>query len=90
MRDFFIKSFEMIINVVVIIMSIGVVIAGLATMFGAGMGMGGGAGFLSGLFVLVVGGVYVLFFGGLMYLGLGIYQNTRRSAEAMERMSANR
>jgi hypothetical protein len=44
-------------------------------------------GFVPGLLVLVAGAVYVLLLGGGLYLILGIYHNTRRSAEALERMA---
>ncbi len=90
MRDFFIRSFELIVGLLVIIMSIVVLVAGLGAMVGAGQAMGGPGGFFAGLAILVIGGLYVLFIGGAMYLGLGIYQNTRRTAEAMERLAAAR
>ena len=77
MRDFFIKSFEVIVSVVVVLMAAAVVIGGLVTMFSGG--------FLQGLGILIGGAVYVLFLGGLMFLGLGIYQNTKRAADALER-----
>jgi len=91
MRDFFINSLEKLVGVVVVILGIIVVIAAFSAMLGGGMGgqhMGGG-GPLAGLLILVIGAIYVLFVGGFMYLGLGIYQNTKRSAEALEKM-ANR
>ncbi|WP_209424855.1 hypothetical protein [Pararhodobacter sp. SW119] len=90
MRDFFIRSFEVIVGLLVIVMSVGVLIAGLAAMAGAGQMMGGQGGFFAGLAILVVGALYVLFIGGAMYLGLGIYQNTRRTADALERLAAAR
>ena len=31
--------------------------------------------------------IYLLLMGGMVYLGLGIYNNTRRTAEAVERLS---
>ncbi len=88
MRDFFINALEKLIAVVIIIMLIGVVIGSLAAMFGGGIeGMPGG-GFLGGLVFLVVGLIYVVFLGGFMYLGLGIYQNTKATAESMARMES--
>ena len=88
MRDFFINIFEKLVGLIIILMLIAVIVGGLATMFGAGMGPGGmGGGFLAGLAVLVIGGIYVVFIGGLMYLGLGIYQNTKATAEALQRMA---
>lgn len=87
MRDFFIRSFEVIVGIIVVVMGLLVVVAAIATMSGAGMGPGGVGGPLAGLIMLVVGAVYVLFVGGFMYLGLGIYQNTKRTAEATERLA---
>ncbi len=91
MREFFIKSLEMIVNVIMVLGAIVVVISAVAVSFGGG-GMGPGGehmpgGPVAGLFVLIAGGVYLLFVGGFMYLGIGIYQNTKRSAEALERMA---
>lgn len=77
MRDFFINTFEKIVGVIVIVMGIAVIVGA----FGAGAQ----SGILAFLGVLVFGSVYVIFMGGLMYLGLGIYHNTKRMAEAMDR-----
>ncbi len=81
MRDFFIQSFEMIVSAIVVIAAIGVFIGGLVMMFNAQ------GGFLPGLGIWIVGGIYVLFLGGAMYLGLGIYQNTKRTADAIEALA---
>lgn len=83
MRDFFIKSFEVIVSIVVIVSALVVFVGGLVMMF-SHMG-----GFLQGLLFWVLGAIYVLFVGGAMFLGLGIYQNTKRTADATERL-ANR
>ncbi|MCU0912675.1 MAG: hypothetical protein MUE98_15505 [Rhodobacteraceae bacterium] len=92
MRDFFISAFETLVGVLVVLLAIGVVIAAIAVALGgggAGMGPGMGAagGPLAGLAVLIVGAIYVILVGGALYLGLGIYQNTRRTAELLERMA---
>lgn len=81
MRDFFIRSMEQIINALVILGGIGVVIGALVTMFSAQ------GGFLQGIAVLVFGAIYLVLMAGMIYLGLGIYQNTRRTAEATEAMA---
>ena len=92
MRDFFINGFEILLGIILVLMILGVVaFAGIAA-FGGGGGimMDGQAmpgGPVAGLIILVVGLLYVLFVGGLMYLGLGIYQNTKKSAAALERMA---
>lgn len=89
MRDFFINAFEKLVAVIVVLMCLGVVVGAAAVSFGGGMGPGGGqGGILQGLLVLVAGAIYVVFLGGAMYLGLGIYQNTKRSADLLERIAA--
>ncbi|MFZ1727678.1 MAG: hypothetical protein WBO29_10310 [Albidovulum sp.] len=93
MRDFFIKSLEKVINIIVVLGAIFVIVAAVAVSVGGRMGgeMGsqmGGGGPLVGLFVLIGGAVYLILVGGFMYLGLGIYQNTKRTAEAVERMAS--
>ena len=95
MRDFFINSFEILVGVIVVLLSLGVIIfAGIAAFGGGAPGMGTGMamanGPLAGLAILVGGAIYVIFIGGLMYLGLGIYQNTKRTAIAVEKLSAGR
>jgi hypothetical protein len=84
MRDFFINSFEKLVGVIVILLCIGVVVGALAALFGAG-GPNGPSGLLGALFILIGGAIYIIFVGGLMYLGLGIYQNTKRMADLLER-----
>ncbi|MEM9902382.1 MAG: hypothetical protein AAF865_13620 [Pseudomonadota bacterium] len=80
MREFFIRIFEKITGVIVALSAAAVIVAALAA-----IGEGGIAG---ALLVLAFGLIYVVVLGGLMYLGLGIYHNTKRTAEAMEAMSA--
>jgi uncharacterized membrane protein len=85
MRDFFIRSMEMILNVVVVIAFIGLVVVAGMVGFGNAGGPGGmGGGPLAGLIVLVVGAIYLILVFGFMFLRLGIYQNTLRAANAME------
>ena len=87
MRDFFINSFEILVNVVVVLLAIGVVVFAGAAFSGA-MGPGGASGPLAGFGILIGGGIYVIFLGGLLYMGLGIYQNTKRTADAVEKLAA--
>lgn len=82
MRDFFINSFEKLVGILIIVMAIGVVIGALGTMFS-----GQGGGFFAGIAVLLIGAFYVVLTGGMMYLALGIYHNTMRTAEATERLA---
>ncbi len=83
MRDFFINALDKLVAVIVILMIIGVVV--MAVM----MTQQPQGGILMALGVLVGGALYVVLLGGFMYLGLGIYHNTRRTADATEAM-ANR
>lgn len=76
MRNFFINSFEKLVGVIIVLMAIGVVIGA----FGASQE----GGVLAFLGVLIFGAIYVIFMGGIMYLGLGIYHNTLRTADALE------
>lgn len=92
MRDFFINTFEILVGVIVVLLCIGVVVFAGVVAFGSGgdmgqgMGPAGMSGPLAGLAVLIGGAIYVIFIAGLMYIGLGIYQNTKRTAEAVEKL----
>ena len=81
MRDFFILWLERIINVVIVIAAVFVLIGGFVVMFSAN------GGFFQGLAAWFVGTLYLIVMGGMIYLGLGIYNNTRRTADAVERLS---
>lgn len=90
MRDFFIGGFEILLGIIVVLMIIAVIVFAGVAGFGGGMMMNGQAipgGPAVAAGILVGGLLYVLFIGGFMYLGLGIYQNTKRTAAAMERMA---
>lgn len=78
MRDFFINALEKIIATGVILGAIVVVVAAF------GMAISSEGGILAGILVLIGGGIYLLLIGGFAFLGLGIYQNTLRTAEAVE------
>lgn len=87
MRDFFIRGFEAILSVVLILAGIGIVAAAAMAAFGDTSIQGlpaWASGPVAGLIILVAGFVTLLVYGGLFYLGLGIYHNTRRTAEALE------
>lgn len=81
MRDFLIDTFEKLIGLIVIVMIIAVLVGGIALLF---TGLPGSA--FQGLGVLLVGTLYVVILGGGMYLLLGIYRNTKRTAEAVEKL----
>jgi small-conductance mechanosensitive channel len=82
MRDFFIRSFERLIGAILILGALAVVVAAFA---GAANATSGGQGILIFLVTLVAGALYLILVGGAMYLALGIYHNTLRTAEALER-----
>lgn len=84
MRDFFIRSFERLIGVIIVIGAIAVVIAAFAA---ASTAPSGGQGILAFLAILIGGALYLILAGGVMYLALGIYHNTLRTAEAIERQA---
>ncbi len=87
MRDFFINALDKLISVFVVLGVIGVIVASVLSM--ATPSEMGGAGVLGGLLLLVVGLLYIAFMAGFMYLGLGIYHNTRRTAVATEKMAGS-
>ena len=85
-KYFFIRSFEIVINIVVVIAAILIVIgAGAALMGGGAMAQQTGMpSAVTALMILVGGFIYLVMVAGFMYLGLGIYQNTKRTAELLE------
>ncbi len=88
MRDFFIRGFEAVLTVVLIIAALGIVAVAAMAAFGNATAVEGlppgTSGPLAGLIILVGGFLALVVYGGLLYLGLGIYHNTRRAAEALE------
>lgn len=80
MRRFFIDNFEDAIGALIILLTLVVLVSAMALMFASGEGL------FAGFIVLFIGAVSVLFFGGSLYLLLGTYQNTKRTAEAMEKL----
>ncbi len=92
MRDFFINSLEILVGVIVVLLSLAILGAAAAAAFGGAMGMGMGTGGMSGpvagVGILIGGALYVIFVGGFLYMGIGIYQNTKRSAEALEKLAS--
>lgn len=86
MRDFFINAFEKLVGVVIVLLLLGVVVFAGAVAF-APPQPDQPTGILPALAILVGGLIYVVFVGGALYLGLGIYQNTKRMAEALDRQA---
>ncbi|MCQ0093130.1 hypothetical protein [Roseovarius sp. M141] len=91
MRDFFIHSLEKLIGVIIVLMGIGIIIGFFGIAFGGGYGpYGQSGGIFAALIFLFVGAIYVVLMGGFMYLGVGIYQNTLRTANAVEKLTAGK
>ena len=78
MRDFFIGALDKLIAVLVILMIIGVVVGAIMT----AMSPMGGA--LQAVAIVVGGALYVILTAGMLYLFLGIYHNTKRTAEILQ------
>lgn len=89
MRHFFIRSLDLLIGLFVILLLISVIGASVLALTGTVPGPDGTtvSGVVPALLILLVGLLYVIFVGGFMYLGVGIYHNTKRTAEAVERMA---
>ncbi|MEM9797531.1 MAG: hypothetical protein AAF919_13650 [Pseudomonadota bacterium] len=85
MQAFFIAALERALGPLLLIGAALVIFATIATFYAKNDG-----GWLSALLVLGAGTTYLLLFGGLLSLGLGIYHNTRRMADAAEAERAAR
>lgn len=79
MRDFFIQSFEKLVTVIVVLLGLAVIIGAIGALLQQGA--------LAFLLVLIVGVIYLIMIGGLLYLWLGIYQNTKRTADLLEKVA---
>jgi hypothetical protein len=87
MRDFFIRGFEVILGIVIILAAIAILVAAGFAAFSGTPIEGAPAGLpgpVAGILILVGGFLGLVVYGGIAYLGLGIYHNTRRTAEALE------
>ncbi|MFQ5624187.1 MAG: hypothetical protein ACE5FS_12435 [Paracoccaceae bacterium] len=75
MRHLIIKSLDVIIWIV----------AGIITIAGVGAGlMAISQGQLVGLAMIIGAPIYAIIFAGMFFLVIGIYDNTKRTAEALE------
>ena len=80
MRDFVIRSFDLLIWVLTGLMVLS------ATVFGFGLMMN--ISFFMGLAAIIGGILSAIIFAGSLFLLVGIYDNSKRSAAAMERLAA--
>lgn len=75
MSDFFIRWAETLLNVLVVVVLAGVLIAGVVTMSQpAPCG-----GFIKGLAIIVGGGLYTCVMAGFLFVIFGIYRNTQET-----------
>ena len=80
MRNFFIKSFEAIASIIVV-MGVVAIIAGAVSVSQLPQG-----GIARAIGVLIGGFVYLSLLVGGIYLVIGIHDNTRRTAAAVEEL----
>ncbi|MGR3622684.1 hypothetical protein [Pseudophaeobacter sp.] len=83
MRDLFIGLFEKLVGGFVILLCVGVLVGAVA----AYLAPAPNGGLLSAVLVFTAGSVYAILMGGMMYLFLGVYHNTKRTAEAIEELA---
>lgn len=79
MRHAIIRSFDVLVWLMAVLMALGGLIVGGMTM---GQGMAG-----QGLAIMVGGVLYAVIFVGFLFMIVGIYENTKRTAEALERQA---
>ncbi len=80
MRDFVIKSMDVLVWIAAFLVAAGGIVAGL---------MAVGQGQMQGLILVVMGPLYAIMIAGWVFLAIGTYHNTKRTAEAIEKL-ANR
>ena len=78
MRDFVIKSLDVIVWIAAGLLAIGGVVLGLMAL---------GQGQVAGLAFVILGPLYAIIFAGWVFLSIGTYHNTRRAAEALEKLA---
>lgn len=87
MRDFFIKGLEWIIALLVIAAGVAIFAAAVGALMGP-LPLGEGYPVIEGptaaAAILIGGLLSLLVVGGALFLFLGIYENTRRTADALE------
>lgn len=85
MRDFFIKALEVIITIVVVLTAVAIAVVAIGALFGGvPIGTFRIEGPMMAAAVALGGYLALLVVGGTLYLGLGIYANTARTADALE------
>lgn len=80
MRNFFIRSFELIATVIVAVGSLAIIVIAID------MAMTPEGGILGAIAVLIGGFSYLCFLVGGIFLAIGIHDNTKRTALAVEEL----
>lgn len=86
MRDFFVRAYGIAINILVVVAMIFVVVVSFQALSGFVPGIGR-VGFVGGLLIFALGSAMVVLAAGTAYTLLAIAENTRRTADAVERMA---
>ena len=79
MRDMIIKSLDIIVWIVAFVIAAGGVIGGVLALAN---------GQPQGLAFIIIGPLYAIIFAGMIFVAIGIYNNTKRTAEAIEKLAA--
>lgn len=77
MRDFFIGALDKIVGGIIVLLGLAVIVMAIVALFTPQ-----GGGIFAALMILIGGAFYVLMTGGMLYLFLGIYKNTKITADA--------
>lgn len=80
MRDIIIKIFDVMIWIIGGLVAVGGLIAGIVTL---------AQGEVVGLGIIIGGVLYAIMIMALLFIAIGVYYHTRRTAEALEKL-ANR
>lgn len=81
MKDFVIRAMEVLVWVVAALVLLGGILGGITLL---------GAGQMQGLIFIIGAPIYAIMICGGVFLAIGIYNNTKRMADAMEKQGAFR
>ncbi|WP_225028864.1 hypothetical protein [Xinfangfangia pollutisoli] len=79
MRTFIINSLDVLVWCLAALIAIGGIAVGFMAM---------GQGRIEGLGIVIGGILYAIVFAGMFFIVIGIHDNTKRTAEAVERLAA--
>ncbi|MDB2406931.1 hypothetical protein N9W17_00145 [Jannaschia sp.] len=87
MRDFFIQGFEIVLTLVLLACAVGITALAIGVLMGPvtlSDSLPPAQGLAWAAAILLGGWLSLLVVGGALFLGLGIYHNTRRTADTLE------